>query len=143
MESDVKISTAQCAGENIEDLVIVADRRAIMQILLNLLSNAIKFSHQNSQIEVQCHRREDYVALKVIDKGVGIPANKLAQVTRPFEQVSTSYSRDHQGSGLGLAICKELAELMGGALAIESKLDEGTTVTIRIPYDVFKATNKK
>ena len=95
----------------------------------------MKFSKENGTIDIQCHARENYIALKVIDNGIGIPANKLATITRPFEQVSSSYAREHEGSGLGLAITKELAELHGGTLFIESKLGEGTTVTIRLPYE--------
>ena len=118
-----------------EDLIAQLDRRAVMQVLLNLLSNAVKFSKNASTVRVECLEREDYIAIKVHDTGIGIPASKLAVITKPFEQVSNQYSRDHEGSGLGLAITKELAELHGGALHIESKVGAGTVVTIRLPYD--------
>lgn len=121
------------------DLSIVADRRGFIQILLNLLSNAVKFSEEKDSVFVECYERDDYLALKVIDHGIGIPAHKLAQITKPFEQVSGSYTREHEGSGLGLAITKELAEMHGGLLAIESTVGEGTTVTVRLPYDASKA----
>ena len=135
LEANVKIKINKIP----EDLKIIADRRALMQILLNLISNAVKFTKEDGgQITTECHQREDYITLKVIDNGIGIPANKLAQITRPFEQASSSYARDHDGSGLGLAITKELAEMHGGALFIESTIDVGTTVTIRLPYDAFK-----
>ncbi|MCK5284608.1 MAG: PAS domain-containing sensor histidine kinase [Alphaproteobacteria bacterium] len=139
-ESDVTIITKQLQNEN---LLIVADRRAILQIILNLLSNAIKFTLKGGEINIECYEREDYIILKIIDNGIGIPANKLAQITRPFEQASSSYAREHEGSGLGLAITKELAEIHGGALRIESIIDEGTTVTIRLPIDAIKATKKE
>jgi two-component system cell cycle sensor histidine kinase PleC len=74
----------------------------------------------------------------VRDEGVGIPANKLQCIMRPFEQASSSYSRDHEGSGLGLAITKELVEMHGGTLLIDSNVGEGTTVTVRMPYDPRK-----
>lgn len=112
---------------------IVADRRAVMQILLNLLSNAVKFTKEYGEVRIECAAQGDYVALKVRDNGIGIPANKLASITRPFEQVSSSYSRDHQGSGLGLAITKELVEMHGGTLLIESQVGKGTTVTVKLP----------
>ncbi len=135
-EAKVKLSLEQ---EFDQDLKIIADRRAILQILLNLLSNAVKFTPEGGQITVKGIAREDYLSVKVIDNGIGIPANKLASVTRPFEQVSMSYARDHEGSGLGLAISKELAEMHGGTLFVESKVGEGTTVTVRMPYDGSKA----
>ena len=119
---------------NCDDTKITADRRAVLQILLNLISNAVKFSKEHGEIKVTCAEKDDYVTLKVMDNGIGIPANKLASITRPFEQVSASYSRDHEGSGLGLAITKELTEMHGGSLAIDSKIDHGTTVTIRLPF---------
>jgi two-component system cell cycle sensor histidine kinase PleC len=134
-ESGVKV---KFDGEANEALKIIADRRAVLQILLNLLSNAVKFSLEGGEVMVSCAEREDYIVLKVSDTGIGIPANKLAGITRPFEQVSSSYSRDHEGSGLGLAITKELAQLHGGMLSIESRVGEGTSVSVRMPCDASK-----
>lgn len=135
-EAGVKLSLEQDFDE---ELKLIADRRAVLQILLNLLSNAVKFTPEGGKIMVKGIAREDYFSLKVIDDGVGIPANKLASVTKPFEQASSSYARDHEGSGLGLAISKELAEMHGGTLFIESVVGQGTTVTVRLPYDGSKA----
>ena len=118
-----------------ENTALMADRRAITQVMLNLLSNAVKFTGENGQITVQCFERQDYVLLRVIDNGMGIPANKLPYVMRPFEQVSHQYERGHEGSGLGLAISKELVDLHGGNIHIESHVGQGTTVSIRLPYD--------
>ena len=121
-----------------EELRIVADRRAVMQIMLNLLSNAVKFSHENGIVEVDCTPQRDHVLLRVKDYGIGIPANKIGTITNPFEQAANQYSRGHEGSGLGLSITKELAELHGGSIHIESTLGIGTTVTIRLPLDASK-----
>jgi two-component system cell cycle sensor histidine kinase PleC len=110
-----------------------ADRRAVTQILLNLVSNAVKFTKKGGHIIIQCFERDDYVLLRVIDNGIGIPANKLPYVMNPFEQVSNQFERDHEGSGLGLAICKELVELHGGNIYIESHSGQGTTVSVRLP----------
>lgn len=118
-----------------EGCKIVADRRGILQILLNLLSNAVKFSNEEGKISVECEESSEGISITIIDNGIGIPANKLATITNPFEQVSSSYARDHEGSGLGLAITKELAELHGGSLSIESTIDVGTTVTVRLPFE--------
>ncbi|MCB1563175.1 MAG: PAS domain-containing sensor histidine kinase [Alphaproteobacteria bacterium] len=115
-----------------EKLALQADRRAVLQILLNLLSNAVKFTQEGGHIRVEVLRREDGITIKVRDNGIGIPANKLAGLARPFEQVSSSYTREHEGSGLGLAITKELAEMHHGSLHIESSVGVGTTVTVRL-----------
>lgn len=121
-----------------ENLILIADRRAIKQVFLNLLTNAIKFTEENGSVWVECQEREEYLSIKICDTGIGIPANKLASVLRPFEQVSTHYTRDYEGTGLGLSITKELVELHGGILVIESTVGIGTTVSVRLPYDASK-----
>ncbi len=118
-----------------EPVHIVADRRAVMQMVLNLLSNAVKFSRAKGHVEVECRAGKDYLSLCVADHGIGIPANKLKTIMNPFEQVSNQYTRSHEGSGLGLSITKELAELHGGTVHLESVVDVGTSVTIRLPVD--------
>jgi len=130
LDSNLKLI---CDIQN-EGLEIVADRRAVMQMILNLLSNAVKFSKQNGQIILSCCDFTKGISIKVSDEGIGIPANKLANITQPFEQVGCSYTREHEGSGLGLAITKELAQAHGGSLKIESTLDVGTIVTIHLPH---------
>ncbi len=131
-EANIKVLTDSLKNKKLK---IVADRRAVTQILLNLLSNAVKFTNDGGAVSIECHEREDFISIRVIDNGIGIPPNKLASITRPFEQVSLSYARDHNGSGLGLAITKELVELHGGTLLIDSELGKGTTATVRLPYE--------
>ncbi|MDB5491359.1 MAG: putative signal transduction histidine kinase [Micavibrio sp.] len=126
-----------------EGLQVVADRRALMQVLLNLLSNAVKFTEPGGSVRVECIERGDYVSIKVHDTGIGIPANQLKNITRPFEQAASHYTRKHEGTGLGLAITKELIELHGGSLHIDSTVGVGTTVTIRLPYNAYEALKKK
>jgi two-component system cell cycle sensor histidine kinase PleC len=116
-----------------EEIKIVADRRAVMQMTLNLLSNAVKFSKQNGFVNLALKESENFVTIIVEDQGIGIPANKLANITMPFEQAETDYTREYEGSGLGLSITKELAELHSGQLAIESTWNVGTKVTIKLP----------
>ncbi len=117
-----------------EDLRIVADRRAVMQMVLNLLSNAVKFSKQNGVINVTLQEHQNSLTITVEDNGIGIPANKLANITMPFEQAQVDYKKEYEGTGLGLSITKELSESHGGSLDIQSTLDVGTIVTIRLPY---------
>ena len=115
------------------DVHVMADRRALMQILLNLLSNAIKFTEPGGAVEVKCIRELGGVALVVSDTGVGIPQDKIKIVTLPFEQVDSELTRSHEGSGLGLAITKDLIELHGGTLEINSEVGVGTIVTVLLP----------
>ena len=129
--------------EQAESRSLVADRRAVTQILLNLISNAIKFTQENGKIEVSVLERTDYLLLRVADNGIGIPANRLPYITRPFEQIASEYARDHQGSGLGLAITKELVELHCGSMHIDSVVGQGTSVSIRLPYDTYAERKRR
>ena len=130
LDADIKIKIKSSNA----NLKIIVDRRATMQMILNLLSNAVKFSKHGSQVTIEMNERDTYCSIKVIDSGIGIPANKLANITMPFEQAESDYTREYEGTGLGLAITKELAEIHGGSLFIESTVNVGTTVTIRLPY---------
>ncbi len=139
LDNDVKITIDKGPDGKIdENTHIVADRRAFLQIMLNLLSNAVKFSHKGGHVEIACAPEKNAISIRVTDHGIGIPANKLASITNPFEQVSSHYTRNHEGTGLGLAITKELAKLHGGSLQIESTLGQGTSVTVKMPLDASK-----
>lgn len=116
-----------------DDITIRADRRALKQIFLNLLSNAVKFTENGGTVDVRLMQDDGQVAVDVRDSGIGIPAHKLADVTKPFEQVSNAFTRNHEGSGLGLAITKDLTELHKGTLTIDSRLGYGTSVIVRLP----------
>lgn len=116
-----------------EDMMIVADRRAVMQMILNILSNAVKFTKPGGQVGISCSCAKGFISMEFVDTGIGIPANKLRYVTKPFEQAANSFTRNHEGTGLGLAITKELAELHGGTLELQSTVGVGTSVTISIP----------
>lgn len=114
-------------------LQMVGDRRAIMQMVLNILSNAVKFTKPGGEVRIACVVKDNMITLRFVDTGIGIPASKLRYVTKPFEQAANSFTRNHEGTGLGLAITKELAELHGGKLELESTVGVGTTVTITLP----------
>jgi len=119
-------------------LTLIADRRAIKQIVINLLSNAVKFTGQGGHISVRARNTSGALVLTIEDNGCGIPKDALGKLGRPFEQVQNQFSKSHAGSGLGLAISRSLAELQGGALKIRSTEGVGTIVSVRIP--VKKAT---
>jgi cell cycle sensor histidine kinase DivJ len=112
---------------------IVADKRALHQIMLNLMSNAIKFSDRGGQITVSAAVDDTNLAIIVEDTGVGIGAEDMPRIGDPFFQARSSYDRRHAGTGLGLSIVKGLLALHGGHIDIASRLGEGTKITIRLP----------
>jgi PAS domain S-box-containing protein len=114
-----------------------ADRRKLKQILLNLLSNAVKFTPEGGVITVLGRRADDGgVEIVVADTGIGIAADDLAKAFETFGQVDSRLSRKYEGTGLGLPLVKALVELHGGTLDLESRLNIGTTATIRLPPSI-------
>jgi cell cycle sensor histidine kinase DivJ len=118
---------------------IVADKRALHQIMLNLMSNAIKFSDRGGQITVSASVDDTNLAIIVEDTGVGIGAEDMPRIGDPFFQARSSYDRRHAGTGLGLSIVKGLLALHGGHIDIASRLGEGTKITIRLPRECERA----
>ncbi len=114
---------------------IVADRRAINQILLNLVSNAIKFTPRNGKVGVIALCDGARLVVAVEDTGVGIGEADLARVGEAFFQARGAYDRRHDGTGLGLSIVKGFVRLHGGDMDISSRLGSGTRVTVRLPID--------
>lgn len=112
---------------------IEADHRLLKQMLLNLLSNAIKFTGDGGRVELSTELHGTNVHICVRDNGVGIPAEHLPRLARPFEQVENQLSRHHRGTGLGLALTKSLVEVHGGRFQIDSELGKGTAVTLVFP----------
>ncbi|MCA9658295.1 MAG: hypothetical protein KC486_08120 [Myxococcales bacterium] len=113
-----------------------SDRLRLRQILVNLLTNAIKFTADGSiRVEVRRSVRggAECVEFAIRDTGVGIPAEKLAEIFEPFTQVDSSTTREYGGTGLGLTICRRLAALLGGELDVDSALGVGSTFTLRLP----------
>ena len=118
---------------------MVADKRALKQILINLLSNAIKFTDAGGHVKVTAAVEGTMIAITVTDDGIGIGADDLPRLGHPFFQARGSYDRRHDGTGLGLSIVKGLVTLHGGALDISSRLGEGTRITVRLPIDCEQA----
>lgn len=122
---------SECNESPIE---IRGDRKALRQILLNLLSNAMKFTRAGGQITVgTAFGPAGELLIRVADNGVGIPADSLQRVFRPFERAKHGAATDIEGTGLGLSIAQGLAMLHGGAITLESTVGEGTVATMTIP----------
>jgi two-component system, cell cycle sensor histidine kinase DivJ len=117
-----------------EDLpVMTGDPRAFRQIVLNLVSNAIKFTERGGRVTVTAAVEGPRLVLRVSDTGVGIAADDLKRVGDPFFQAGRAYQRRHEGTGLGLSIVKSLVGLHGGEITVQSRIDEGTSVTVALP----------
>ena len=114
---------------------MVADKRALNQILLNLLSNAIRFTDRDGTVTISVRTEAAHMTFAIEDNGVGISDADLARVGEPYFQAGSTYDRRHGGTGLGLSIVKGLVQLHGGEIAIRSRIGEGTRVTVRLPLD--------
>jgi signal transduction histidine kinase len=118
--------------------LLLADERMLRQMLLNLLSNAVKFTPAGGRIHVAASQGPGQIRLSVADSGIGMAANEIKIALEPFGQVNDGarnglLSRGQTGTGLGLPLVKSLIELHGGRLEIESRKNEGTTVTLVFP----------
>jgi signal transduction histidine kinase/ligand-binding sensor domain-containing protein/CheY-like chemotaxis protein/HPt (histidine-containing phosphotransfer) domain-containing protein len=119
---------------------LVGDPLRIRQILMNLVGNAVKFTMQGEVVvkadvdAAQSGRAA--VRISVADTGVGMDAATIAKIFEPFTQADESTTRRFGGSGLGLAICRDLAELMGGSVTVESRPNAGSTFHVSLPLQV-------
>ncbi|WP_249405734.1 hybrid sensor histidine kinase/response regulator [Stenotrophomonas sp. CFBP 13718] len=116
----------------------LADMHRIRQVLNNLLGNAVKFT-ESGRIVVRAQLLErppgaaPMLRLQVVDSGIGLGEEALAQLFQPFQQADASISRRYGGSGLGLALCQQLARLLGGSIRAESTLGVGSVFTFEVP----------
>jgi two-component system, cell cycle sensor histidine kinase DivJ len=120
---------------------IVADKRAVKQILINLISNAIKFTDRGGTVTVGARPDGQHILLAVEDTGIGIAPDDLARIGSPFFQARGTYTRKHDGTGLGLSIVKGLVKLHGGDMEIKSRPGEGTRIAVRLPIDCEHAAD--
>ncbi|HSK40045.1 MAG TPA: ATP-binding protein [Arenibaculum sp.] len=113
---------------------LLADRRAVRQMLTNLIGNAVKFTPEGGRVEMSASLTGDgEVALRVADTGIGMTADQIPIALRPFGRVANAYTNAKGGSGLGLPICRSLLEQHGGRLLIDSSPGAGTAVSLVFP----------
>jgi signal transduction histidine kinase len=112
---------------------IRADRRRIRQVLMNLLSNGLKFTKPGGKVTVRAEATADGLVLTVADTGIGIAPQDFSKALEPFGQVDSSLARKYEGTGLGLPLTRQMVELHGGSLTLDSVVGEGTTVTVTLP----------
>lgn len=105
----------------------------IEQVLINIITNAIKYTPQNGRVLITTMYMYNSICIKVIDSGIGIPAENLEHIFERFYRVDKARSREMGGTGLGLAIAKEIVEAHDGTIEIKSKAGHGTEVVINLP----------
>jgi len=113
----------------------VADPEKLLHILINLLGNAIKFA-PNGQVRIKAYHQPQQIYISVTDTGIGISKEQQATIFDPFKQADSGTTRKFQGSGLGLSITRQLCELMGGRIRVESDLGAGSKFIVELPLPI-------
>jgi signal transduction histidine kinase len=121
---------------------VLADERRLKQVLLNLLSNAIKFTQRGGRIVMQARASDEGLSLSVEDSGVGIAPEDIVRAFEKFSQVDSTVARHQQGAGLGLPLSRQLMELHGGTLTLESVVSVGTIATAVLPASRILAMSR-
>lgn len=115
---------------------VIVDERRMRQVLINLLSNAVKFTPEAGEvwIEVEADAEQEVLRFAVVDTGIGITPEDSGKLFQPFVQLESSFSRRYRGTGLGLALVRQVVELHGGSVRLESEVGEGSRFTVSIPW---------
>ncbi|MFM8322176.1 MAG: PAS domain S-box protein [Chloroflexota bacterium] len=118
------------------DLQATVDERRLAQVLVNLLENAIKFTPAHGRIRLSAvgDVEKQQVQISVADTGIGMRAEDLPRLFKPFGQLDARLAREYEGAGLGLALVKALVEQQGGSVSVESALGHGSTFTVTLPW---------
>jgi len=120
---------------NAELVSVKASKASLKQVLFNFLDNARKFSPEDSKIKLIIDSDDQYVIVKVVDQGVGIPQDEIDNIWERFYKLDKVRTPGSSGSGLGLSICREIIKNHDGDVFVESKYGEGSTFGFKIPKD--------
>jgi len=120
--------------------LLVADERAVKQIIVNLLSNAFKFTPDGGRVNLSISTNRNEHIIEVTDTGQGIPEDAISDITTPFRRVNNDPLVTQEGAGLGLAIVEHLVKLHNGRLIITSELYKGTTILVHLPSQPIEMT---
>jgi PAS domain S-box-containing protein len=113
--------------------VMPGDHLALTQVLENLIGNAVKFSHPGDTVRVRATWSADQWRVDVADQGIGIPPDEMGQLFQRFVRASNARTSGRPGTGLGLSVVKAIVDRHGGAVVVDSKLEQGTTFSIYLP----------
>jgi signal transduction histidine kinase len=105
----------------------------LLQVLINLLGNAVRFSPRGASVDVEARASGSAIAIRVVDRGIGIAPEHHVAIFESFRQIDAGHTRKHGGAGLGLAIAKQLVELHGGRIDVDSALGKGAVFTVHLP----------
>ena len=115
------------------EILAEVDKVKMSQIITNLVENAIKYNREQGKVEVTLDADHQFFTVQVEDTGIGIPAEAISQIYERFYRVDKSHSRKIGGTGLGLAITRSAVLLHRGSIKVESRENEGTTFTVKVP----------
>ncbi len=140
LELDLRVKPQGSRQKAASEEYFCADKRRVKQILFNLLGNAIKFTPAGGQVKLRIWREQNFAVFQIEDTGIGIAADQLPLLFEKFQQLETVYQRKYEGTGLGLALTKQLIELHGGRIEVESVVGEGSVFTVWLPDQPLAAT---
>ena len=116
------------------EIEVRVDPEQVRTVFENILSNALKYSEAESKpVRATFDLKKSYAVIRITDFGIGIPEDELAHIFEPFYRVDKSRTKDTGGYGLGLSLCKTIMEAHDGKIEIQSRLAEGTTVSLFFP----------
>ena len=136
MKTDIEAHRHTLKYEYDEDIPLIrGDKEKIGQVIINILSNAVKYTPNGGKIVIKAENRSQYAIVSVQDNGIGVPEEDIPRLFERFYRVEKSRTSQTGGTGLGLAIAKEIICAHGGDITVESKVGQGTTMTIAIPFE--------
>jgi signal transduction histidine kinase len=122
----------------ISNIIIYSDKERYKQILFNLVGNALKFTHKNGEILIKTRiMNKSKVDVHIIDNGIGISKEDMHKLFKPFQQIDSSISKCYEGTGLGLYLTKNLVNILGGEISVQSEKGKGSDFNFSIPIKMI------
>jgi signal transduction histidine kinase len=116
-----------------QETVVMGDKMRLQQLFTNLIDNAVKFTPEGGSIRIRVEKDRDFVKVKVVDTGMGIPKEEQENIFKRFYRVDKSRSKETGGVGLGLSIAEWIANAHHGRIEVDSELNQGSTFTVYLP----------
>lgn len=134
--------TLRCDVSNVKDEVVMCDKLHLNRVLINCVGNSIKFTPEGGKVDIKLEQNDNEYTFTISDTGIGMEKSFIEHIFEPFERERTSTVSKTQGTGLGMSITKNLIDMMGAQIRIESEVGVGTTYyitcTLEICADIFK-----